>query len=253
MSPDGSAPPNRLIFLHGFTQTHHHWHRCADLISTQLPGDPARVFVDLPGHGLSDRDQTPLASAGERLTQAVGSGTFIGYSMGARFGLFVALLNPRVVHRLVLIGANPGIEHDAERHNRIAADNQRADRIIKNGVEPFLDEWLAAPMFASLNRESARVDHRLRNSPTGLAHSLRTAGTGAQPNLWERLPELEMPVLVLAGERDQKFCEIGKRIVDELPNGSFALVSSSGHSTPAEQPDQTASHIATWLQNHPIR
>ena len=251
MSPhvDKSVSPNRLVFLHGFTQTHHHWHRCAHLISEQLDDDPTLTFVDLPGHGLSDGDRTPISLAGEVLAEDAGAGTYIGYSMGARFALFAGLVKPKSVRRMVLIGANPGIEQLNGQLDRASADGDRADRVIDIGISRFVDEWLSAPMFATLDRRSARVAHRLRNSPSGLASSLRSAGTGAQPSIWHRLPELRMPVLVLAGEYDKKFREIGERLASELPNGAFTVVSDSGHSTPAEQPEQTATIVADWLKS----
>jgi pimeloyl-ACP methyl ester carboxylesterase len=55
---------DRLVFLHGFTQTHHHWHACAHLLAHRLPNVPTLGFVDLPGHGLSGADRTPIDLAG---------------------------------------------------------------------------------------------------------------------------------------------------------------------------------------------
>ena len=73
------------------------------------------------------------------------------------------------------------------------------------------------------------IEQRLTNTAEGLASSLRLAGTGAQKDLWPDLPTLEMPVLVVTGQRDPKFDGIGDRMAEaigptatraRMPNGS---------------------------------
>jgi 2-succinyl-6-hydroxy-2,4-cyclohexadiene-1-carboxylate synthase len=87
------------------------------------------------------------------------------------------------------------------------------------------------PMFARLPGDADGLAHRRSNTVAGLAHSLRAYGTGAQTPLWDALGSIEMPVLVLAGELDTKFVEIGVRTADRLPRATFATVP-----TPATPP-----------------
>ena len=75
----------------------------------------------------------------------------------------------------------------------------------------FVESWLAGPLFAHLSEEQADRPSRLTNSAAGLAASLRTVGTGTQAPLWERLGELDMPVLVMAGALDAKFAALAER------------------------------------------
>ena len=236
----------RLVFLHGFTQTHRHWHRCAFSIARRLD-HPDVVFVDLPGHGLSTDDARGIGEAAEAMTDLAGTGTYVGYSMGGRYALHAALTGDACVERLVLLGATPGIDADGERATRRTADEDRARRIGEIGVERFVDEWLAAPLFSTLPPERAGRRERLRNTAAGLAHSLRSAGTGVQASLWGRLGEVGIPALVLAGELDGKFTEIGTRMADALPNADFAVVAGAGHAAHAEQPDRTAAIVADWI------
>lgn len=235
-----------LVFLHGFTQTHHHWHACAFRIGAALD-NPTLAFVDLPGHGLSDDDDTPIDAAAGPLADLAGSGAYIGYSMGGRFALHVALARPDAVERLVLIGATPGIEGTDDRAERRRLDDARADRVEAVGVPAFIDEWLSQPLFGSFPSERAGVAARLRNTAGGLASSLRTAGTGVQRSLWDDLPSIEIPVLVLAGELDTKFSEIGHQIAALLPHGTFRAIPGAGHAAHGEQPEATAKLIADWL------
>lgn len=235
-----------LVFLHGFTQTHHHWHRCALLISPAC-GDPTVRFVDLPGHGLSADDATAIGEAADPLVGLAGPGTYVAYSMGGRYALHAALARPDDVRRLVLIGASPGVEDETERRQRREADDRLADHILEVGVEPFIDEWLSQPLFGSFPREQAGVEARCRNAAEGLARSLLTAGTGVQKSLWPRLGDLRMPVLVLVGELDAKFTDIGRRMVERIPSATFATIPGAGHAAHGEQPEATADIIATWL------
>ncbi len=244
-TPAGSH--RRLAFLHGFTQTHHSWHECARLIADDLDGASTLVFPDLPGHGLSREDRTTIGTAATRLARVLGPATVVGYSMGGRTALHVALAADNQVERLVLIGATPGLADPTERAARRAADEARAERIESIGVEAFLDEWLAAPLFATLPVERSGLEHRRRNTAPGLMHSLRTAGTGTQESLWGRLGEIEIPVLVLAGELDDKFRAIGREMADRLPNAEFGTIAGAGHAAHSEQPRAVADAFVAWF------
>lgn len=236
----------RLVVLHGFTQTHHHGHRLALGLARRLDPTPDVALVDLPGHGLSSGDRTTIADAG-RIARLAGRGTYVGYSMGGRFAVAAALEQPELVERLVLIGATAGISDDVDRAERRAADEDRARRLDDIGVDQFVDEWLTAPLFAGLPDDPVGLAHRRRNGAAGLAHSLRTSGTGVQVPLWDRLPEISAPTLVVAGADDHKFTAIGRRLADAVAEGTFASVPDAGHAAHIEAPRATADLIAGWL------
>jgi 2-succinyl-6-hydroxy-2,4-cyclohexadiene-1-carboxylate synthase len=241
----------RLVFLHGFTQTHHHWHACAQLIArwveTSLGDQPTLRFVDLPGHGLSEAERLTIEQAAPQLVTLAGRGTYIGYSMGARHALTAACAGAPEIERLVLVGGTAGLADPSERDARIAHDEAKARHLEQIGVEAFVDEWLSQPMFTGLAVADADRRHRLRNTIDGLAASLRLAGTGAQEPLWDALADVQMPVLVLAGERDGKFTEVGWRMASAMPNARFAAIPNAGHAAHAEQPEATAALVAGWL------
>ena len=241
----------RLVFLHGFTQTHHHWHPCAQLIARGIEtwvGDASTLlFVDLPGHGLSSADRLTIEQAAPQLVTLAGRGTYIGYSMGARHALAAACAGVPEIERLVLVGGTPGLADQAERDARVADDEAKARHLEQIGVDAFVDEWLAQPMFAGLAADDTDRRHRLGNTTEGLAASLRLAGTGAQEPLWDALADVQIPVLVLAGERDRKFIDIGRRMTSALQDATFAAIPNAGHAAHAEQPDATAALVAGWL------
>src|SRR4051812_13408118 len=237
----------RLVFLHGFTQTHHHWHACAFSIASRLGRAPTLTFVDMPGHGLSKSDHLSIEQAAPRLVALAGRGVYIGYSMGARHAIVAACTGAPEIERLVLVGGTAGLADGSERQARIEEDEARARRLEQIGVEAFIDEWLPQPMFAGLDVADSDRRHRLRNTADGLAASLRLAGTRAQRSVWDLLDPVRIAVLVMAGDRDPKFTQIGQRLTNAIPNATFAAIPDAGHAAHAEQPDATAKLIADWF------
>jgi 2-succinyl-6-hydroxy-2,4-cyclohexadiene-1-carboxylate synthase len=242
---DGDGPP--LVLVHGFTQTR----RCWGPEATDLATDHAVVRVDAPGHGRSAEILAGLRTGGRLIADQGGEATYLGYSMGARLCLHLALSNPELVRGLVLVGGTAGIEDPDERAARRAQDVQTAARIRAEGLDVFLDAWLTQPLFARLPAERAFRSERLENTVAGLASSLEQAGTGSQEPLWHELPRLTMPVLVVAGALDDKFSVLAQRMAAGIgDNATLALISDAGHAAHLEQPDAFLAVLRPWLAAH---
>src|SRR5688500_19543309 len=82
--------------------------------------------------------------------EAGGTATYVGYSMGGRLCLRLAVDRPDLVQSLVLVGASPGLADAGERAARQAADEALAAEIERTGTEAFIERWLAQPMFSTL-------------------------------------------------------------------------------------------------------
>jgi 2-succinyl-6-hydroxy-2,4-cyclohexadiene-1-carboxylate synthase len=239
---------HRFVLAHGFTQSARSWATFQQLLESRLPG-ATTIAVDLPGHGDAEPPaDVDLWTSADLLADRGGPGVYVGYSMGGRVALHTALARPEVVDRLVLIGATAGIDDPDERAARRAADERLADHIEAVGVPAFVDEWLANPLFAGLTDDTSLRADRLRNTPSGLAASLRATGTGTQIPLWDHLGEIECPVLVLVGEHDAKFTDLGRRLVDGLPRAELVVIPGAGHSVHLERPDATVDAITAWLR-----
>lgn len=242
---DGTGP--RLVLLHGFGQTA----RCWGPLAAALATDHEVLRLDAPGHGGSAHVTADLPSTGRLVAEAGGRATYVGYSMGARMALHVATEAPASVRGLVLIGGTPGIDDAGERAARRAHDANLAARIRREGVDAFVARWLDQPMFAALGPEGRFDDERRRNTADGLATSLELAGTGAQSPLWERLGDLDVPVLVVAGVDDERYAAIARRTVDTIgQSATLALVPDAGHSAHLERPAATIALVRDWLAAH---
>lgn len=237
-----------VVLVHGFTQTSTSWQP----IATDLAQDHRVVSVDGPGHGRSCAVQVGLWEGARLLGRVGGTAAYVGYSMGGRLCLHLALSNPSLVRALVLLGATAGYEDAAERAARRDADEALARGLETDGVDAFLEQWLAQPLFADLSPDAADVEARRANTATGLAASLRLTGTGTQdPPLWPRLAELEMPVLVVAGEADLKFRAIGERLTASIgSNAQMATVTGAGHAAHLEAPEAFLGVIRPFLDAH---
>ena len=237
--------PRRVVLLHGFTQGGAIWVPIMESITTRAPIDAP----DLPGHGSDAHIAADLATTADALAARYGSGAWVGYSMGGRVALHVALAHPESVSHLVLCSTTAGIEDSLERATRRTADETLAAHVRSVGVDTFLTEWLAQPMFASLAVSSHDAEVRAANTAEGLATSLETAGTGTQEPLWDRLHSLEMPVLVVTGERDAKFTALGRRLVDCIgDNARHVEVPDAGHALPFERSSDFAALLSAFLR-----
>ncbi len=241
LGPD-DAP--RIVFLHGFTQTSNSWKPVAERFAM---GGYQTMLLDLPGHGGSATVRADLRRTADMITTLGGKAVYVGYSLGGRAALHAALMYPNVVQRLVVIGANPGIDGEDERARRRDDDDALIERLESIGVEAFLKEWIALPLFGDLHLSDAEFADRATNTVEGLANSLRLAGTGAQGSLWPRLRELNMPVLAMAGADDRKFAPIAQQIAAMVPRGSAVLIPHAAHSAHLQQPDAVVAAIAEWI------
>jgi 2-succinyl-6-hydroxy-2,4-cyclohexadiene-1-carboxylate synthase len=241
------GPGDRVVLVHGFTQTQAAW----EPVAAGLRARWRLVRVDLPGHGGSAGVRAGFAEAAGLLGECGGRAAYVGYSLGGRLGLRLALDRPALVRALVLLGASPGIADPAARAERRAADEALAAGIERDGVAAFLDRWLAGPLFATLPPAQAGLPDRLANTAEGLASALRLLGAGAQVPLWDRLAGLRCPTLLVAGALDGRFAAVAADMAAAIgPAAHRALVPGAGHAVHLERPAQVAALLEEFLTDH---
>jgi len=235
-----------VVLLHGFTQTGGSW----DPVLAALGQARYRALApDLRGHGAAGgRRPIGFPEVVDDVLGAVdGEFTLAGYSQGGRVALHVALAAPERIRRLVLVSTTAGLEDPRARAARRAADEDLASRMEGQDMEAVAHAWGAQALFSGQAEEARALAHadRLRNDPRDLAAALRGIGTGVMEPVWDRLGELRMPASVLAGERDAKFSELGRRLAEGLPDATLSLIPGAGHALPLEAPAAVAAAIAT--------
>ena len=233
-----------ICFVHGFTQTGNSWK-----IPAQNIHDSTNTFIDAPDHGESQGTSLSLEEAGEAIADIAFGKVLAGYSMGARMALHAVMQHPHAMTGLVLVSGTPGIEDDSEREARVQSDDALATRIEQIGTPAFIDEWIHQPLFAKSKISDAEIRDRNRNTPASLASSLRTCGTGQQQPWWPHLQDIQIPVLLIAGSRDEKFVAIAKRMKQLIPRSTLNIIDKAGHSAHIDQPAAFGESVNSWLQS----
>ena len=235
-----------LLLLHGFMGRGSSWGAHATAFARRF----RVVAVDLPGHGRSGIPADPARASVERTADDLASildregcvpAHVLGYSLGARVAMRLALTHPDIVRRLVLESPSAGLSTEAERWARRAADSARATRLVRDGMTTFVDEWEREPVFAShADLPSARAkrlrSERLRNRPAGLAVSLRGAGQGSMESLHDRLGEVRAPTLVIAGALDTTGRARAEAVAAGIPAARLEIIAGAGHTPHLEIP-----------------
>ncbi len=251
----GAGQP--LVLLHGFTGCAANWKSHAAFFARYF----STVAIDLLGHGDSSSPTDPARYRMERCVEdliavfdqlGLGRLGLLGYSMGGRVALQLAVAHPRRVKALILESASPGLLDADERRERIASDEALVYHLEHLGLISFVDYWEKLPLFASQAYlpDSTRAmlrRQRLRNNPRGLANSLRGLGLGVQPPLWAELPKLQLPTLLIAGALDEKFTVLARVMAKLIPAAQVALIPQTGHNAHLEQPEVYDRLVGEWL------
>jgi 2-succinyl-6-hydroxy-2,4-cyclohexadiene-1-carboxylate synthase len=245
-----------VTLLHGFTLRGSSWRE----VVTRMPTGWMWVVPDLRGHGdtqtsrgapcTMDACTSDLQMLWDHL--GVARSHLVGYSMGGRLALHVAVRLPERVRSVLTIGAHAGLEDEATAGRR-QSDEVLAERIERYGIEPFVDYWSAQPLFAGLERRgtgfAARVRaQRLSNRPEGLAASLRGMGAGAMEPLWADLGRLAFPCTFVAGQEDRAFVASAERLAASVPGARIEIVPRSGHAVHMQRPTAFARVLAAHLR-----
>ena len=181
----------------------------------------------------------------------------LGYSMGARLLLQWAVRAPQKCgpKALIVISGTPGLRHEALRSERRKQDAAIVSRIEKEGVASFFDWWREVPIISSQKRipephQSKMKQNRLKYDAAVLSASLHQFGQGQMPPCWDALNSITCPVLLIAGETDQKYRQIAEQMKSNLSNAHLAVVSEAGHCPHLEQSERTGTIIQKWFDRH---
>lgn len=255
---DPRQPP--LVFLHGFLGRGAEWEtvaaRFADAYHCFLP--------DLPGHG-ANTDLAPdvplhydsLADGLHRTLAQPGARPVIltGYSLGGRVALYFSLRYPELVRALILESTSPGISDESSRQERASADACRADAIYSGGLAVFVDEWYNLSLFRSLHHQPALLERikqsRQNNQPAWMAKIIRELSPGRQPYLGERLRELTMPTLLLAGSLDEKYAAALRGTAARISRARTLIIRQAGHTIHVERPARFIRVLRAFLNTLP--
>jgi len=230
-----------VLFIPGFMQRGDAWRPVAELLPERYPS----TLLDHAEHSFEGR----MGEIAEVTAGAAGPPVLVGYSLGGRLALRAALREPDAYAGVVTVGATAGIEEGPLRVTRAEADEKLASWMEAMPIEDIVGLWERQPLFA--DQSDALVEEqrpgRLSHDPRQLALILRTAGQGVLDPVWHELRGLELPLLAIAGARDDGYSAAAKRIASTAPRGQAAIVEEAGHAAHLQQPERVAGLISEFL------
>lgn len=165
----------------------------------------------------------------------------LGYSLGGRLAL-QALLGGARYRRAIFVSAGLGIEDEAARAARRAADEVWARRFEHDDWQALMRDWNAQPVFGghTLERDERTYDR------AALAHALRAWSPGVLPPVASRLHELNVPTLWIAGANDPRYSAEAARGAARS-RGEAMIVGGAGHRVPWDAPDVLGETIRSFI------
>lgn len=239
-----------LVLVHGFAQTPASW----DATIEKLPAGVNVVAPELPGHGetaLTRGEPSPELARSILLESVDRPAVVWGYSQGARAAFDLALNEPSAVAALVIESGIPGIEDPVARADRRSRDFALSTRIEAGKIEDFVNLWERVPALGDQSRElieQQRPD-RLRQDPAALAAALRGLGQSAYEPMWDRLAEVEVPTLLMTGERDVTYSRHAERLSEEIPDAQLLVIPGAAHGVHLAQPAAAAQAVTDFLES----
>lgn len=247
-----------LLFLHGFLGSGRDWFGVAESLAREY----FCVLVDLPGHGKTrlrwQPGDDPFRFGGRKLlavldTLQIDQSVLLGYSMGGRMALATLLSYPDRFSALILESAHPGLEDEAERKTRSQWEEEICERLGREEFPIFLNRWYAMAIFRSLQKNppqlAAIIERRMQNRPEWPAAVFSGFGLSRQPNFWPQLVKITVPVLLIAGDLDPKYCAITSRMHRLIPQSHLVIIQNAGHMVHEEKEKTFTLEVKKFLRS----
>ncbi len=245
----GQAPRHTLVFSHALGADQSMW----DPVANALAADCRVICYDHRGHGDSDAppgpySMTELAQDAERLLGEIDAGpvVWIGLSMGGMVGQELALRHPRRIEALVIANSTSGYPDDAR-----GLWQQRIEAIESGGVESIADgamqRWFSSIYRTEQPAAVARWRRRLVSTP----QAGYLGGTHAVMNMatTERLGQIAVPTLVVAGELDEGTPPaMSRTMVDAIPGAELVVLPGAAHLSAIEQPKAFEAALRRFIE-----
>ena len=239
-----------LVLIHGFGMDCRMWEPQIESFATRWQV----IRYDLRGFGRSSvpEEGQAYAHAEDLAGLLVGLGIqqahLCGLSLGGEVAVDFALRYPGAVLSLTLVDSVLDGFEWSERQRSLDGDVWRAGREVS--VDAARARWKAHPLFVPLmqhpdawSRFEAMVD-----SYSGWHWQHRNPATWVEPEAIERLGEINLPSLVVVGERDlQDFLEVADVLAWGIHHARKVLLPGAGHLSPMEAPDAFAATLINFL------
>ncbi|GHF94434.1 alpha/beta hydrolase [Deinococcus piscis] len=264
--PVGAEP---VLLLHG-GGTDHAWLSWEETVPALLATGYRVIAPDLPGYGQSPpaawpstRPHLSRAVSGLMVALKLPRAVLVGVSMGGSLALAQALHSPVSVRGLVLVGSY-GLARWAPYH-RLSVGLARLPTGT-NSVNPLLARSPLAvrwTLSSILQNPEAITPGLVRQVGTALRHRASAQAfaqfqrdeirpDGLSTDFRKRLPELQMPVLIVHGDRDIGVpLAAAQEAARRIPGANLRVFSGAGHWTQRDQPGRFNYELLRFLGTLP--
>jgi len=240
-----------LTMSHSLACNLHMWDEQAAVLAKHF-----RVLrFDTRGHGDSAAPKgaytlEALADDLKGLLDALGvkETHYVGLSLGGMIGQTFALKYPGTLKTLVL--ADTTSRYPAEAASLWAERIKVAEtQGMEPLVQPTLERWLTEAFRTANTGRTKQIGDMIRTTPvagySGCSHAI------PKINLTARLGEIDVPGLVVVGERDMGTpLAMSREIHENYPGSELVILPSAAHLSNVEQPEAFNSALADFLAKH---
>jgi pimeloyl-ACP methyl ester carboxylesterase len=248
-----------ILLIHGSNSLLHTWEPLVKIL-----GDRYRLIsLDLHGHGLtgphneSDYSAATNIGAALKVLDEVGveRAYWVGNSMGGWLTWRAGLMVPERTMGLVLIDASGAQTKEKIKPYTGAriARSPLGQALVPYITPKFLVRSSIKANFAQPERLKEHLVTRyweLLRFPGNRKAAADRANTDREPDVWNQVGSLKMPVLLLWGEQDKVVpLSHGKAFKEAIPGSILKIYPDAGHLPMEETPEQVARDIAEWIES----
>ena len=237
-----------LLLHHGYTASRVNWEPAAAMLRDRYQV----ILMECRGTGDSEHtadgyslDQYAADVIGMADHLGLGRFSFAGHSMGGGIGYVLALEYPQRIERLILMASVPadGYPLPSQEVREFLIDRRR-----RRDRASYMEEYIATRFRPEIETDAwfnSRIDHILAASE---GHYVQGAESFAQLRVGDRLIDLDVPTLVLAGAVDSL---LAANLADfsRLPNATLQVFSRAGHEVAVHEPEGVAAAIDGFMRH----
>jgi pimeloyl-ACP methyl ester carboxylesterase len=236
--------------------THENWRPQVE----PLVAAGARVVLwDYLGHGLSDAPADPAAYHMERviddltrvLSAAVGSEPAVvgGLSFGGLLSMHLALAQPERVRALLLVDTGPGFKNPEAQAGWEKMVERLASSAERRGMAEYAARAINQVVGQRPDTPAGRAAHAAiaAQAPHGIANFARRVAGPASPTI-DRLGEIDVPALVIVGEKDDQYLRAAEVLAARLPRAERRTIAGAGHIVNLDAPEEFLAEVVAFLK-----
>jgi 3-oxoadipate enol-lactonase len=249
-----------LILIMGLGGDHFRWFRILPLLAENFKV----LTFDNRGVGKTDKPDISytmkmMSDDVAVLMDAVGidKAHSFGISLGGMIAQNFALLHPDRIISLMLGCTFCGGKYT------VSNEGTGPGVLDPSLIETMLPEERAVEMMPALysrefiDNNQDFVDIQIeyaRNNPPDIVGYRRQLGAAGTHDTYDRLPEIKLPTLVIAGDADALIPAENSRIIaSRIPDSELVILEGMGHGFYTEANEETARILTAFMKRHSLR